>query len=322
MAICGMRISKETNDKNTYIHSLDNVVSFSKYLRQESNPNKEGVLTMSDICEKKANHIVKMCFPGWKPDELDKRSYSISLVASNLNRPQHGINIKTVKYLTLARNLVHFSFHSKRFVPNKDKYNIYKERHGADRSLVKMVGDHNNVYIHPKYNGYPDCGFDIGILPFMENVGRRSSSKSVDNGAGVDTTGWHDVLLFDGKVDSIEKGMTVEVAGYPSKRGSSQESDNGKIIDVRRTKQGGYLLWYKASIKPVQPGSCIMITDSNFIKQYANTSGAEKVIVGLHSGYDAVAELNYGTMITPNIIEWMRKSRRKEASTADACCLQ
>jgi len=117
---------------------------------------------------------------------------------------------------------------------------------------------------------------------------------------------WLDVIWNNADAESIKRGMAVELAGYPGEKKGWPYTHTGRVIDITKTKLGGHILWYDADATPGNSGSCVMITDKDFIKSISKKVGIKKVIVGVHTGHDPVVNLNYGTLITPSIGEWIR----------------
>merc|ERR1719245_84580 len=76
-------------------------------------------------------------------------------------------------WLTCAHNLGEYGVRAKRVVHYTD-FHIYKARQGeGEKTPVKVwLGDDKNVCVHPKYNGEPDCGFDIGLIPSGKSISK------------------------------------------------------------------------------------------------------------------------------------------------------
>jgi len=105
--------------------------------------------------------------------------------------------------------------------------------------------------------------------------------------------------------DKIEKGMSVELACFLGEMQGWPHTHTGKVVDVTKTELGGYILWYDVEATPGNSGSCVMITDKDFVRRTDGRSKIKKVIVAVHTGHSAVDKLNYGTLITPTIGEWI-----------------
>jgi len=109
--------------------------------------------------------------------------------------------------------------------------------------------------------------------------------------------------------DKIEKGMSVELAGFPGEMQGWPHTHTGKVVDVTKTELGGYILWYDVEATPGNSGSCVMITDKDFVRRTDGRSKIKKVIVAVHTGHSAVDNLNYGTLITTTIAEWINNQQ-------------
>jgi len=153
--------------------------------------------------------------------------------------------------------------------------------------------------IHPKWNGKPDNGFDIGFFPLWKDGGGRNNEKFQPK-----QTRKNDVILSFAYPTDIKNGMSVEVAGYPAEKSRNAYTHTGVVRGVQRTRDGGYVIYYDCKTSSGNSGSPIMITDKKFIKD----KGVEKVIVGIHTGYDHIKGLRFGTLITPSIYEWILKT--------------
>jgi len=108
--------------------------------------------------------------------------------------------------------------------------------------------------------------------------------------------------------------MKVEIAGYPTCKIGHPYTHNGQISDISGTKQGGHLIWYDADSTIGNSGSCIMVTDEDFVKSVTKEPGIRKVIVAVHAGYDEVANLNFGTLITESVHDWLIKEKKEIAN--------
>jgi len=204
------------------------------------------------------------------------------------------------QFLTCAHNLVDYSSRSGRLRPYTDSF-IYKARQGEKRSRAIFQAINKECRVHPNYNGQPDCGFDIGIIPILKDSKVEDSSREVWKTKL--SHDWADVAWKPVDPASIKKGMAVELAGFPGEKEGWPHTHTGKVVDVTKTNLGGHLIWYDCDATPGNSGSCVMITDKDYVKNYV----ASKLIVGVHTGHDSVEKLNYGTLITPVIKEWMDK---------------
>lgn len=291
-------------------HSLKNTVPLSTFSIQNREPCKDGLLIVDFSNRKKIGTTAKICHAKWKFEK--GWNYMLSQTIGNLHG-YHGFHqgtseldlerIQYLQYLTCAHNLYHWSARSKTLVPfDKESY-VYK----AQNVEGAFVADFSELHVHPKYNGRPDCGFDIGWLLLLKETRKKRRRKELLPGYGKEnlTHGeWDDALWFSLGLYYIRTGMIVEVACSSNEEERSHKPIKGKIKCITKTPVGGYLLWYESAVMP-GAGACIMITDEKFVRWYTKTSGIKKLIVGLQTGHDATEGLNYATLITPKILKWI-----------------
>jgi len=89
----------------------------------------------------------------------------------------------------------------------------------------------DGLIVHPKYNGYEDCGFDIALAPYIDLPDVRSKGR--------DFKPVKDVVCVPIEPDSIGEGLEIEVAGYPGKKGGYPYVHKGVIKGVKKTALGG-----------------------------------------------------------------------------------
>jgi len=201
--------------------------------------------------------------------------------------------------LTAAHNIVCYSRFREEMVFFKDPL-VYIARQGIRKwGKKKFLG---NGRIHPKYNRYPDCGFDIGLFAQWKDEGNGNKESFQLN-----KTRKNDVILSFADPEDIKKGMSVEVAGYPGEKEGYAYTQTGVVRAVTRNKEG-YVIWHDCETTPGNAGSPIMITD----KKISKDKGVEKVIIGIHTGYDVDLGLGIGTLITPSIFKWIQKTCDEE----------
>jgi len=164
--------------------------------------------------------------------------------------------------------------------------------------LHKM--DENVTYIHPKFDGTPDCGFDIAVCRQLETI---SSGMNWYKGQYK-----HDTVYWPCEASSLEKGYTLEISGYPGEKEGHPYTSEGTIEAVTKTKAGGHILWHNVDCTNGNSGSPIMITDERWIKRYVNKPGCTKAIIGVHTGYDSMENMNFGTLMTPSLFKWVREA--------------
>jgi len=316
MASCGLELfdeKKEVEVNDEYC--LDNIVAFCSKRKQMSAPSSEGLIT----CDKDSNDVDRRTKIVYSDSKFCYASYYVlSQVTAKLKNGKHGVGScaevakegknKGRYWLTCAHNLAHYSVRVKRLVPYTD-FRIHKARQGEGekRSTEVLLGDDKNVCIHPKYNGQPDCGFDIGLIPAGKTISEPDNSASLWSLENMGDN-FFDVVWCHANPDNIKKGMSVELAGFPGEKHGWPHTHKGKVVDVTKTPLGGHILWYDADATPGNSGSCVMITDKDFIKSVDDRGNIKKVIVAVHTGHCVAENLNYGTLITSSIWEWIEKS--------------
>jgi len=210
-------------------------------------------------------------------------------------------------FLTCAHNLVEFSPRRKATAP-LELLKVYKARNGWKSYVAGWKLNRRGILVHPKYNGYHHHGWDIGIFRVgkLKKKGKfnhktHGSMKTIDD----------DVMLHWANADVLKKGMAVEIAGYPGKKGGYPYKHEGKIEDITRTDTGSFQIWYDADATYGNSGSSIMVIDKNFVKSVTKRPGIKKIIIGFHSGGDHISGLNYGTLITRKVYDWIKKSANR-----------
>jgi len=289
-------------EPNLQDHCLKELCTFSLKRNAMIAISDEGLYARNDDGQK-IDRRIKISFSNIK---FCKYSYfSLCQVTSRLRngRKVAGtgffVNSKGI-YLTSATNFITASSRTKRLLMFSDT-RLYVRRQGEEMYDDCIYLDDNRKRVHPKFNGKPSCGFDILKLTAInvtDSIYREftlSFPKSLD---------W-DVLLTKPRLDDIKKGMSVEVAGYPGESGGHPYTHTGKVIDITDTPDGGRLLWYDADTTPGNSGSCIMITDMDYVRSCTVDPETKKIVVGIHSGHDEVEQLNYGTLITYSIYKWI-----------------
>jgi len=308
MALCGASFIEEKKEEIDE-DSLKNVVAFSCKAKQMMAPSAEGLFTKDD----RGNRVDRRTKILFNNPEFCRVSYwSLCQITAKCPRGKGVGSCSVVEtkdkktiFLTCAHNLVSISIRSNDQFPFKDGL-IYKARQGEDTYVLKYSADLKKARIHPKYNDQASCGFDLGLVPVVEKLGRKKHREAFEvKGKDKLKDKWQDVVWSAAEPGSIKKGMTVELAGFPGEKKGWPFTHSGEIVDVTKTDLGGYLLWYNADATTGNSGSCIMITDPKFIKSRGYKGRVKKVIVGVHTGHDATDQLNYGTLITPEIMKWI-----------------
>jgi len=314
MSSCAANITDEKKEDEMQVDwSLKNVFAFSTGKKQMAEISREGLVSVNDDGSRddRRNKVIL------SDEKFAKISYySLCQITATVTKGKGlgsctglGIDGKRAKvywYLSCAHNLVCWNAYRQKFVPYKNG-EIFVSRQGEKVAYKVNKVDHSHVVIHPKYDNRAECGFDICLVPVcletFQNIGFNAEIKKSSKKDGT----WRDVETKPAKAKDIVVGMTVELAGYPGEKGGWPYTHEGKIRDVTETKLGGYILWYDADATPGNSGSCIMITDPNFLKKYSSNPKVKKIIVGVHTGHDENENLNFGTLITPKMFKWIKR---------------
>jgi len=177
-----------------------------------------------------------------------------------------------------------------------EKVRVFEGREG-DTWKQFWTCNVQETYVHPKYNGVVDCGFDIGVSRIRKRTHKLNGTAKIDEKSTVDDC---DVGIGDPK--DIVEGMTVEVAG--SVRGIPFTSE-GKILSAKSKANGGCMVFYKLETTPADSGGCIMIKDKNYIAKHCEKRGVSKLIIGVHTGHDGLDGIHFGTLISPQAFKWI-----------------
>jgi len=310
MAFCGTALSDEKKDVECGDdHSLDNVVAFSTKKQQMCAPSKEGLV----VREENGTPIdrrIKVCF---EDEKFSSSSYGslcqITAIVpggrTGVGSACHSVEGDLSVFITCAHNLVSWSSRRKCTVPFKN-VRIYGMRDG-EKKWQYLSESNDKLIVHPKYNGQPDCGYDLGLgIKLMSEV--RKLCSEVRKLCRSD-------IQWKGKVDSqnywmnpkdVSKGMTVELIGYPGEKKGHPFTHTGKILDIVESDLGGWVLWYDADATPGNSGSAIFLTDEKYIKNSCGP-GFAKLLIGVHTGHDEAEGCNFGTLLTPSLKSWILK---------------
>jgi len=308
MAVCGMDMpferkeERKSEDWPDVDLKPDNICDFPTWTGEIYNTQVEVLIIREDTG--KSDNRVQIVL---KKDEFRCESYfMLCQIVTKLRggkvaagtgtctvRPEHAM------FLTCAHNLQMLSVRRKNLVPYKNLL-VYRARQGKHSYLTSGKVDHNEIITHPKYNGYPACGYDIGLFA----IRKFKSDGPTDN------TRWskklkNDVIRHYANSKTLKPGMSVEIAGYPIKKGGHPYTLKGKIESVTKTALGGYLIWYNVDCTICNSGSSIMVTDKTFVKSVTKDPHIKKVLVGVHAGQDDVVGFSYGTLITKSIHDWI-----------------
>jgi len=312
MASCGRHTTLESkkNGKNKDWSDedlgRDNICDFPSWAGELYSSQKDVLIIRAD-CSKNDNRVQIVL----KKEEFHSQSYFMlcqivtklrgGKVAAGTGTcrviPKHGV------FLTCAHNLQMFSLRRKNLVPYKN-LKVYRARQGKDSYLISGKVDHNEIITHPKYDGNPACGFDIGMFA----LGKFKSGKSDYNTLGSMNSVKNDVIRHYASPQKLKRGMSVEIVGYPIEKGGHPYTLKGKIETTTKTALGGHLIWYNVDLTVCNSGSCIMVTDKTFVKSVTKNPAIKKVLIGVHAGQDDVVGLNYGTLITKSLHDWIENN--------------
>lgn len=160
-----------------------------------------------------------------------------------------------------------------------------------------------DIFVHKKYNGDPCCGYDIAVAPIVKIPHEKSTPLGFEEE--------DDIFWGFASPKSINVGLKVEVAGFPGDKEGWSYYHSGKIKGVKKTDLGGWILFYDTDTTPGNSGSDIHIIDESWIKKHSS-SGWKKKTIGVHTGHDEGTGLNYGTLITPSLLEWIRSATKSK----------
>lgn len=312
MAFCGSEVFDEKKEDVAEMdHSLKNVVAFSTCKKQVCSPSKEGLLE-SDPKKKGEFRDRRIKIDYGKPiyfcNSLMSSQVKVKLlsgksaVGSGSLIQVHGVD----HLLTCAHNLCTMSSYHKRLVRHEDGY-VYEVRYGEDKwwGLHKLDGE--GVKLHPNYNDDPSCGFDIAVAPLAKM--NHINNETVSLKGLVKDSIWQCAVP-----KSLKAGMKVEICGYPGEMKGFPYYHFGEIKDVKKQARGGWTIYYNLDSSPGMSGSAIRIVEEEWLKEHvaeiARINGAKKVIIGVHTGHDDTVMLNYGTLITPSLRQWIEPKKK------------
>lgn len=306
MACCGKDVLVEIKDDEKYDDWSNENIDPDKIVPFPANNSERDsgigeVLLYVDDSGNKIDHRVQVFF---NRKEFHTRSYFMlcQVIKALGNGKSAGgtascIPNKNPYFLTCAHNLM------KRSGDLYESLKVYQAMHGKKSCLNTIIVKKGNMVPHPKYDGYPLNGFDIGI--FRSSKSRKN--KVDENTYGSMETIQGDVLMHFATAD-LKVGMAVEIAGYPVSKKLYPYKHEGKIERIQDTKRGSQLIWYNADTTKGNSGSSIVVTDQNFVRSVTKEPGIKKIIIGVHSGYDPVTGKNFGTLITEELYCWIKKN--------------
>jgi len=300
--------------------SLENVFAFSQAKGQLSVCSQEGLY----VKDEKGNTIDRRYQITYDAEKFCRCSYfHLGQVTVKTTR---GIavgtgymfgNGKDEFVLSCAHNFVGYSMidDEEVFYTNAK---FYCTRLGKNYWRDKLLLSNETVRVHHLHNDNPASGFDIAVCKVTKKLGPSKISRlrkpHFCSAARLDAHFGH----FDFK--QIKPGLSIEIAGYPAdkdKRGYPY-AQTGVIKKVSKTKRGGHVIWHNVDTTPGNSGSPIFVTDKSFLQTLRicnkRKEEVDRVIVGVHTGTCVVSGMNYGTLITPELMKWMagKKSIEEE----------
>jgi len=307
MAFRGLKFADEAKQQNKVMsHSLKNVLAFSTTQKQATPCSQEGLLSRDQngwVDRRTKINFNKAKFRLYSYTTLCQMKVVISpgkeAVGSCSNLKLNG-----EQYIfTCAHNLVSWSTLEERCNTVHSGF-VYTMRQGEKKwALLKKIRL-NGILVHPKFNGEPYSGFDIGVAPVVLEDHKYSRGCNFDRKEDV---AWGAV-----QPESIEVGLEIEVAGFPGEKKGYPYFHHGKIRAIKPTKQGGWLIFYDVDTTPGNSGSDINVIDKiwvqNWHRKRRRKCNKSKMCIGVHTGHCDGSRLNYGTLITPAIAKWFMKN--------------
>jgi len=292
-------------------HSLNNVFAFSTTQKQITTFNKEGLLHWEKngaVDRRTKIDFEKAKFRLYSYTTLCQMKVQIrpgfEAVGSCSRLMLHGRHY----IFTCAHNLVSWNTLEDRG-ENVEAGFVYTMRQGEHKwAFLKKILV-KEILVHPNYNGEPYSGFDIGVAPIMHQHHKLSK--------GCNFTRKNDVAWGPTEPESIEEGLKIEVAGFPGEKKGCSYVHCGKIVAKKKTKKGGWLIFYDVDTTLGNSGSDINVIDKTWVQSWhqkrGRSSSKSKLCIGVHNGHCDASRLNYGTLITPAIERWFNvKTKEKK----------
>jgi len=306
---------EQTEKLETVDHSLAEVVAFSTKAMQFCSESKEGLLS-SDRDGIKDRRI-KIDYDSEKDDLLSFKSICQLKASLPNGKSAVGsclrIGLLGKQYvLTCAHNLTSWSSFHNCFVDHSEGY-AYCSRFGENKWQYLAELNMEHVKVHPNYDGNPACGFDIGVVP-CKTIPHPNNRK-------VHASKVKDSLYRFVDPESIKVGMKIELCGYPGEKEGYPYYSQGVIKGIKKKKDVGVVLYYDTDSTPGMSGSEIMMVDKQWINDNINSERVKKVTIGVHTGHDHTVMLNYGTLLTPTLKDWMEGRDGAETKNGTTCCV-
>jgi len=297
---------EEKKNRSSEDRSLEDVWAFCSTKNQICATNKSEGLVFRDKVGKTIDRRAKIIYSDPKYNFSSYRALCQLTVKLPSGKKAvgscKGIKLRNERYiLTCAHNVVGWSSLKNRWV-NYESMFMYRARQGEKSWRICRSISQKHVHVHPKHNGHCDSGFDIAICKQMELDSKNRKTESFcSSDSIINDSSWNSV-----NPKLLKKGMSIEVAGYPGEKKGHPHTHAGVIAHVTETPLGGHLIWYNVDCTPGNSGSSIMITDESFLKAHKDFSRWKKVTIGVHTGFDHNEGLNFGTLITPSICDWIQ----------------
>jgi len=303
MSSCGAGILDELKDESID-HSLKDIVAFSATKKQMAVVSKSEGLFVENENGDVIDRREKIDFNG-KLGLLISYRCLCQLTGRLLKGAKLVGTCSTVRLqnekciLSCAHNMFNWSARRRDFV-NFQWLRTYKMRQGENSWMECSLLNEKTMRKHPKYDDQPDSGFDIAVCKPGEITSTRRNFKcSKDENVKLD------VQMFPCNPSDLKPGMAVEISGYPGEKSGYAYTHTGRIADVVKTKLGGWLLFYDVDCTRGNSGSPIRITDEKFLRKLKLPQNISKVTIGVHTGVEYNDGLNYGTLITQSVYDWI-----------------
>jgi len=306
-ACCDEKKDDEEEKYGQIDHSLDNVFAFSTskgQMHPVSGDRREGLWTLDE----QGNSMDRRELVNFYDQKFCRTSYwDLTQISFHLKHEKavgSGMTLRTkpVVILSCAHNFVCLSYVDNKVRRQMKKHHSYCQRYGEKswRSLRKIT----QFWVHDRYDGNPECGFDIAIGLTSEKIGKTTlNKKKLPNRS----TLHYDLMSNLDYVSVLKKGMSIEVAGYPGEKKGMPYTHQGLIHDVKKTSLGGYILMYKIDTTPGNSGSPVYLTDKSCIAELRRKKGGkfDKVLIAIHTGSDRASECGFATLLTNDLSKWM-----------------
>jgi len=308
MAFCGTNFSDEKKEEEPAIdHSLKNIVAFSTTKKKMSNVRQSEGLFHLGKDNKIVDRRTKVVYADPKFAsfsfailcQVTAKLPSKAKVVGSGSVIFKGRGLKAKPYvLTCAHNLAAYSAKNGSTTLFNSMY-AYKNRQGEKSWNNCLRLDEKATAIHPKFDGQPDSGYDIALCRQVIDYGPNTNSLH----SGILAS---DTLWIPFKPNDLKKGLPVEISGYPGEKEGHPWTHRGKILDITKSRNGGYVLWHDVDCTAGNSGSPIIITDMNWVYKMTKTKGIKKVIIGIHTGQDIYEGQNFGTLLTESLYKWIK----------------